>query len=80
MAVVGPHGVLTAFGRTDQVARHSVEFAIDKAYPAASLRKSTQAFGERMASYGLMQTSRIIVSMLNAIRSFSASSAIRSRL
>jgi len=77
---IDPQGVLPAFGRTDQVARPSVEFAIDKAYPAASLRKPTQAFGERMASYGLMQTSRIIVSMLNAIRSFRASSAIRSRL
>ncbi len=50
VAVVDPHGVLAAFGRSDHVARPSVEFAIDKAYTAATLRKSSQAFGERMAS------------------------------
>ncbi|MCV2870337.1 heme-binding protein [Defluviimonas sp. WL0002] len=49
-AVVDPHGFLVAFGRTDDVASPIGDFAIDKAYTAGMLRKSTQAFGERMAS------------------------------
>ncbi|MDA9206082.1 heme-binding protein [Planktomarina temperata] len=50
VAVVDPHGFLVAFGRTDHVAPAIGDFALDKAYTAAMLRKSTQSFGERMAS------------------------------
>lgn len=50
VAVVDPHGFLVAFGRTDGVAPPIGDFAIDKAYTAGTLRKSTEAFGERMAS------------------------------
>jgi uncharacterized protein GlcG (DUF336 family) len=50
VAVVDPHGFLVAFGRTDDVAPPIGDFALDKAYTAGMLRKSTQDFGERMAS------------------------------
>ncbi|RYG90280.1 heme-binding protein [Loktanella sp. IMCC34160] len=50
VAVVDPHGYLVAFGRSDNVAPPIGEFALDKAYTAGTLRKSTKAFGERMAS------------------------------
>ena len=49
-SVVDSFGYLVAFGRTDNVAPPIGEFALDKAYTAATLRKSTKAFGERMAS------------------------------
>ena len=49
-AVVDSFGYLVAFGRTDDVAPPIGEFALDKAYTAGTLRKSTKAFGERMAS------------------------------
>lgn len=49
-AVVDPHGYLVAFGRTDGVAPPIGDFAIDKAYTAGTLRKSSKAFGERMTS------------------------------
>lgn len=49
-AVVDPGGYLVAFGRTDAVAPPIGQFALDKAYTAGTLRKSTKAFGERMAS------------------------------
>lgn len=49
-AICDPSGVLVAFGRTDGVAIPSVEFAIDKAYTAGTLGKSTAAFGQRMTS------------------------------
>ena len=45
VAVVDPHGFLVAFGRTDDVAPPIGEFALDKAYTAGMLRKSTQDFG-----------------------------------
>ncbi|WP_102108073.1 GlcG/HbpS family heme-binding protein [Oceaniglobus roseus] len=50
VAVCDPFGYLVAFGRTDSVAPPIGEFALDKAYTAATLRRSTRAFGERMAS------------------------------
>jgi uncharacterized protein GlcG (DUF336 family) len=49
-AVVDPAGYLVAFGRTDDVAPPIGQFALDKAYTAGTLRKTTKAFGERMAS------------------------------
>ncbi|WP_420328361.1 GlcG/HbpS family heme-binding protein [Mameliella sp.] len=49
-ATVDPFGYLVAFGRTDNVAPPIGEFALDKAYTAGTLRKSTRAFGQRMAS------------------------------
>lgn len=50
VAVCDPSGVLQAFWKTNAVIPAAVEFAIDKAFTAATLRKSTAAFGERMAS------------------------------
>ena len=50
VAVVDPHVYLVAFGRTDNVAPSIGEFALDKAYTSGVLRKSSKAFGERMAS------------------------------
>lgn len=50
VAVVDPAGYLVSFGRADTAALPVGEFAIDKAYTAATQRKSSKAFGERMAS------------------------------
>lgn len=50
VAVTDSQGNLVAFGRDDSVAPPIGGFAIDKAYTAASLRKATADFGERMAS------------------------------
>lgn len=50
VAVCDPRGHLVAFLRTDDVVAPAIEFAIDKAYTAATLRRSSSAFGERMAS------------------------------
>lgn len=50
VAVCDPRGDLVAFLRTDDVVPPAIGFALDKAYTAATLRKSSQAFGERMAS------------------------------
>ena len=49
-AVVDPHGHLVAFCRSERCAAPVGPFAIDKAYTAGTLGKSTRAFGERMAS------------------------------
>lgn len=49
-AVVDPDGLLVSFGRTDGVAPPIGQFAQDKAYTAGTLRKSSKAFGDRMAS------------------------------
>ena len=49
VAVCDPKGTLVAFGRTDNVIVPAVEFAIDKAYTAATLGQSTASFGKRMA-------------------------------
>ncbi len=50
VAVCDADGVLQSFWKTDGVINPAVEFAIDKAYTAATLRKATSDFGERMAS------------------------------
>lgn len=50
VAVSDPHGGVVAFGRDDAVAPPIGGFAMDKAYTAATLRKSTADFGARMAS------------------------------
>lgn len=50
VAVVDPGGYLVAFGRTDHVTTPIGHFALDKAYTAGTLRKSTKDFGVRMAS------------------------------
>jgi uncharacterized protein GlcG (DUF336 family) len=50
VAVVDAQGVLLAFRRMDGVAPPVVDFATDKAFTAATLRRSTAAFGERMTS------------------------------
>ncbi|MCY3984553.1 MAG: heme-binding protein [Roseovarius sp.] len=51
VAVCDRSGGLLAFLRTDNVVLPAVEFAIDKAYTAATLQSHTQSFGERMASH-----------------------------
>ena len=50
VAVCDTAGVLIAFMRTKNVIPAAVEFAIDKAYTSAILRKGTKEFGERMGS------------------------------
>jgi uncharacterized protein GlcG (DUF336 family) len=65
-AVVDPWGHLIAFLRTDGVIPPAVEFATDKAYTAATLRRSTEAFFERADSspslrLGLTTRSRLMV-------------------
>jgi uncharacterized protein GlcG (DUF336 family) len=50
VAVCDPHGSLVAFRRTDGVMLPAVEFAIDKAFTAATLRKPSGDFGDYMAS------------------------------
>ena len=49
VAVCDPGGALVAFGRSDGAIVPAVDFAVDKAYTAATLGTSTEAFGERMA-------------------------------
>lgn len=49
-AVVDAGGNLVAFLRTDGVITPAIGFAIDKAFTAATLRKASEGFGERMAS------------------------------
>ena len=46
-AVCDPRGAPVALLRTDHVVMPAIEFAIDKAYTAATLRMSTQGFFER---------------------------------
>jgi len=41
---------LVAFMKTDNVIPAAVDFALDKAFTAATLRKATHEFGERMSS------------------------------
>lgn len=50
VAVVDLRGDLVAFRRTAGVIRPAVKFAIDKARTAATLRRSTYSFGQRMGS------------------------------
>jgi len=51
VAVCDSTGNLLAFLRTDNVVIPAIEFALDKAFTAATLRNHTKAFGERMASH-----------------------------
>ena len=50
VAVCDSSGVLVAFMRTDNVIPAAIDFALDKAFTASTLRKATHEFGERMAS------------------------------
>lgn len=50
VAIADSQGYLVAFGRDDSVAPPIGGFATDKAYTAATLRKATAEFGERMTS------------------------------
>jgi uncharacterized protein GlcG (DUF336 family) len=50
VAVVDVQGVLLAFRRMDGVAPPVVDFAADKAFTAATMKRTTAAFGERMGS------------------------------
>ena len=47
-AVVDAQGVILALSRMDGVAPNVAEFAQDKAYTAATMRRSTETFAERM--------------------------------
>ena len=47
VAVVDRTGLLGAFRRTADVTVPAIDFALDKAYTAATLRRSTQGFFER---------------------------------
>ena len=50
VAICDRSGILVAFMRTDNVVPAAVDFALDKAFTAATLRKATHEFGERMSS------------------------------
>lgn len=50
VAVCDRSGSMIAFMRTENVISAAVDFAIDKAFTAAVIRKATHEFGERMAS------------------------------
>jgi uncharacterized protein GlcG (DUF336 family) len=50
IAVVDVQGVLLAFQRLDGVPPPIVDFAIDKAFTAATMKRATTAFAERMSS------------------------------
>lgn len=65
-AICDPAGHLAALARTDGVPTPAIQFAIDKAYTAATLGKSTSAFFERASSrpalaMGLANRERILV-------------------
>lgn len=49
-AVVDAQGIVLALHRLDGVAPPVADFALDKAYTAATMRRTTRAFGERMDS------------------------------
>lgn len=51
VAICDSTGNLLAFLRTDNVVIPAIDFALDKAFTAASLRTPTGAFGERMSSH-----------------------------
>jgi uncharacterized protein GlcG (DUF336 family) len=50
VAVVDPHGILLAAARMDDAAPPVIEFAQDKAYTAATLKRTTEAYFQRMES------------------------------
>lgn len=47
VAVVDRNGLMVSFCRTADVTVPAIDFALDKAYTAATLRRSTQSFFER---------------------------------
>jgi glc operon protein GlcG len=49
-AVCDPSGALIAFGRADGTPAPVGDYAVDKAWTAATLGKSTEDFGRRMTS------------------------------
>ncbi len=64
--VVDPWGVPLALQRMDSVAPPVVEFALDKAYTAATLKRSTKAFFEQLelepaTRLGLVNRTRLLV-------------------
>jgi glc operon protein GlcG len=54
VAICEPTGALVAFGRADGVSPAVCDYARDKAWTAAVHGRTTQAFGERMASDPLL--------------------------
>ncbi len=65
-AVCDPRGALVALLRTDHVVVPAIDFAIDKAFTAATLKKSTRSFFERADSnpalkLGLTNRPRMLV-------------------
>jgi uncharacterized protein GlcG (DUF336 family) len=65
-AICDPRGALAALARTDNVVVPAIDFAIDKAYTAATLQRSTQDFHKRAESrpalkLGLANRPRILV-------------------
>lgn len=65
-AVVDPQGVPLASARMDHVTPPILEFALDKAFTAATMRRSTEAFFSRMEEspalrLGLANRARLIV-------------------
>ena len=50
VAICDRSGILVAFMKTDNVIPAAVDFALDKAFTAATLRKATHEFGDRMSS------------------------------
>ena len=66
VAVVEPGGTPLALWRMDGVAVPVVDFALDKAYTAATLKRSTEAFFDRMETspslrLGLANRARLMV-------------------
>ncbi|MDB4080795.1 heme-binding protein [Amylibacter sp.] len=66
VAVCDPRGGLVSFLRTDEVVLPAIDFAIDKAYTAASLKKSTKNFftranNNKSLSMGLANRPRLMV-------------------
>lgn len=65
-AVVDPGGVALALWRMDEVPVPVVDFALDKAYTAATMKRSTEAFFGRMEEsaslrLGLANRARLMV-------------------
>ena len=66
VCVADPAGVALASARMDGVAPPTLTFAEDKAYTSATMKRSTEAFAERMASspsltLGLSTRNRLLV-------------------
>lgn len=66
VAVVDPHGVALATLRMDEVTPPIAEFALDKAFTAATMRRTTEALFQRMDSspalrLGLANRARLLV-------------------